>query len=407
MYFDFNDKSALLFLFFVHGLIFCVLLLIKGVRNDHKPSLWLSFFTALSVLYIMPFMLGYANWYSRNPYRDILFYIPFQQLLLIPPVIYFYLNSLLDSSFRFGRGHSIHFLPGLLYLIYSLVIFITDKIILQEYFFYEDGRDKDFLFEYQALGFISLLFYLLMSLRLYKRYRAITFNSFSHAESLSFRWAKHFLTALLVLVILRGLFFILNPEWDAFGRKFWYYFLFGSVLYYVSVAGYMSSIRSLTALGSMGRWEEEVPSTELRVSEKKSSGAEIPLPEDLELWKQRIERLIVEQRYFENPELSVFDLAQQLDTYPKKISQTINLAFEMNFNDYINRFRVEAVIEKIESKKDQNLTLLGIALDCGFNSKSTFNRAFKRYTGVSPKEYFGKMEKKEVSNQDLERGKQT
>lgn len=125
-------------------------------------------------------------------------------------MIYFYLNSLLDSSFRFGRNHSIHFLPGLLYLIYSLVIFITDKIILQEYFFYEDGRDKDFLFEYQALGFISLMFYLLMSLRLYKRYRAITFNSFSHAESLSFRWAKHFLIALLVLVILRGLFFILN-----------------------------------------------------------------------------------------------------------------------------------------------------------------------------------------------------
>lgn len=116
---------------------------------------------------------------------------------------------------------------------------------------------------------------------------------------------------------------------------------------------------------------------------KKSSGAEIPLPEDLKLWKQRIERLILEKRYFENPEISVFDLSQQLHTYPKKISQTINLAFEMNFNDYINQFRVEAVIEKIESKKDQSLTLLGITLDCGFNSKSTFNRAFKRYTGVS------------------------
>ncbi|WP_297337877.1 helix-turn-helix domain-containing protein [Algoriphagus sp.] len=364
----------------------------------------MSFFIALSILYITPFMLGYANWYARNPYRDILFYIPFQQLLLIPPVIYFYLSSLLDSTFKFRKDHYLHFLPAMVYLIYSLIIFITDKIILQESFFYEDGRDKDFLFEYQAAGFISLLIYLVLSLKIYKRYRAITFNSFSHAESLSFRWAKHFLTALLVLVILRGLFFILNLEWDAFGKKFWYYFLFGSVLYYVSVAGYLSSIRSLTAFEKNDRSKGDLPLVELRVPEDNSNVADDSLvPEDLGFWKQKIEKLIVEEGYFQNPELSVFELAQQLNTHPKKISQTINLAFEMNFNDYINQFRVKAIIEKIESKKDLNLTLLGIALKSGFNSKSTFNRAFKRYTGVSPKEYFGRNEEKEVSNQDLKR----
>ncbi|WP_111672774.1 AraC family transcriptional regulator [Algoriphagus litoralis] len=392
MFFSFNDKSSLLFLFFVHGLIFFVLLLIKGLRDDHKPSLWLGMFTILSVLYIMPFMLGYANWYSRNPYRDILFYVPFQQLLILPPVIYFYLNSLLDRDFRFIKIHYLHFLPGLVYLIYSLVVFLVDQVILQEYFFYEDGRDKDFLFEYQAAGFFSLLIYLVLSLRIYKKYQAVTFNSFSHADSLSFRWAKHFLIALLVLVILRGLFFILNPEWDAFGRKFWYYFLFGAVLYYVSMAGYMSSIRSLTALGGLDRLRDIGQDSELPASVEVPIETEVPLPDDLEFWKEKIEKLIVEERYFENPELSVFDLAQKLETYPKKISQTINLAFEMNFNDYINQFRVKAVIDKIEHKKDLNLTLLGIALECGFNSKSTFNRAFKRYTGANPKEYFGKKE---------------
>jgi AraC-like DNA-binding protein len=62
----------------------------------------------------------------------------------------------------------------------------------------------------------------------------------------------------------------------------------------------------------------------------------------------------------------------------------------MNFNDFVNKKRVHAVIEKLEAGKHTIHTLLGIAFECGFNSKSTFNRAFKRHTMLSPKEYIKK-----------------
>ena len=63
----------------------------------------------------------------------------------------------------------------------------------------------------------------------------------------------------------------------------------------------------------------------------------------------------------------------------------------MNFNDFINNYRVEDVKKAFDKGEHKKTTLLGIAFDCGFNSKATFNRAFKKNTGISPKEYLKKV----------------
>jgi AraC-like DNA-binding protein len=80
-------------------------------------------------------------------------------------------------------------------------------------------------------------------------------------------------------------------------------------------------------------------------------------------------------------------VAKQLNTNPSIISKVINQGFQLNFNDFINTYRIKAVKEKLHAGEQKTQTLLGIAFDCGFNSKATFNRAFKKETGVSPKEW--------------------
>ena len=62
----------------------------------------------------------------------------------------------------------------------------------------------------------------------------------------------------------------------------------------------------------------------------------------------------------------------------------------LNFNDFVNEKRVASVIQMMEKGEHANLNLLGIGLDCGFNSKATFNRAFKKYTGLTPNQYIAK-----------------
>lgn len=403
MLFSFSLKSSILLIFFFHGIVFSTLLLIKSVQTENKPSLWLSLFTLLGSFYIAPFMLGYAGWYSQQPYRNILFYVPFQQLFLLPPVLYFYFKNLLDKSFQFSTKDYIHFIPATIYLIYSIAIFITDKVFLNEYYFYADGKDKDFSYWYQIAGLFSLIYYLIESLKTYYKYKTITYNVVSFADSVMFKWAKRFLIAFLLLIAIRIVFFIVNPEWDEFGKKFWYYVCFSILFYYMSISGYTNSILSVTSfkdspVNSDAELKFEIDNnieTELPLTspdnEKLEEKNEIP---DLDTWKEKIENLMVVDKMYENPELVISDLSNILGTHSKKVSQVINQGFNMNFNDFVNHYRINAFLQKVQEGEHNIQTFLSLAFECGFNSKSTFNRAFKRATSLNPKEYIEKKHKK-------------
>ena len=104
-------------------------------------------------------------------------------------------------------------------------------------------------------------------------------------------------------------------------------------------------------------------------------------------WKPKILSLLQNEKVYEDPELSLTQMAKQLKTNPSILSKTINQGFQLNFNDFINNYRIDAVKEKLKAGEQKTQTLLGIAYDCGFNSKATFNRAFKKVTGTSPKEW--------------------
>ncbi len=402
MLFDFTPKSSVLLIFFVHGIVFSVLLLGKGIRNRDKAAVWLSVFLVLCSMYIAPFMLGYAGWYAADFYRDVMFFIPFQQLFLVGPVIFFYTQSLLNKSFELSKKDFIHFVPAIGYLIYSAVIFVADKLILSEYYFYADGRDKDLAFWYQMSGLVSMGFYLILSLRFYSVYKKITYQVVSFAETILFGWIQRFLIAFLIILLLRVVFFILNPEWGAFGSKFWYYLCFSILFYYISISGYSNSLRAIIAFqpsslfgyDSTYRWEETGESEKSETAVEELAEKEPVEIADIENWKRKVEQKIKIEKAYENPELTLSNLSESMEINPKKLSQIINQGFKMNFNDFVNFYRTEAVIEKFQSGEHDLQNLLKIAFDCGFNSKSTFNRAFKKQTLLTPKDYLKKYHRK-------------
>ena len=88
-----------------------------------------------------------------------------------------------------------------------------------------------------------------------------------------------------------------------------------------------------------------------------------------------------------NPDLNLSDLANFLDMNRAQLSQIINSGFQKNFNDFINEYRVNTFKEKLNLGEHEQLSLLGIAFDSGFNSEATFNRVFKKITQTSPSEY--------------------
>ncbi|NRA91384.1 MAG: AraC family transcriptional regulator [Psychroserpens sp.] len=332
---------------------------------QNKASKWLSLLLFLWSMYLIPYMLGYAGWYEGGIKRQIMFFVPFMQVLLIGPVVYFYTKSLLNPGFNISRKDWIHFIPFVLYSIYSLIVFITDILVLDEYYFYADNKDKDLSDWYQAVGLVSMVFYLVLSLRDYANYKRLIFEKVSYADNILFSWIKNFMIAFLGLLILRVLFFIINPEWGNFGNQFWYYLAFSFVFYYISFNGYAHAVKTSTLIDS-----ENVQATIFEEKENTNEKSQ-HLETEILKWKPKLEALISEDQLYKNSRLNLSDVAKELKTTPKMISAVVNSGFNMNFNDFINHYRVEAVIDQLKNGEQNTKTLLGIALDCGFNSKAT------------------------------------
>lgn len=396
MHFHFSFYSAILLIFFSQGLAFSFLLLKKSIPHNDRPNKLLSLFVFLCTIYLLPWMLGFAGWYSLQPYRDIMFYVPFQQLLFIGPVIYFYTQCFLNPSFTFSKKKWIHLLPGILYLAYRLIVFTTDKIILNEYYFYANGRDKNLDNWYQIIGFISMLFYFLLSLRYYAIYKKVIYNTLSFADKWQFSWIKKYLLAFLLMQVFWLLFFLFYPNWGNFKEKWWYYISFSFLLYYIGITGYSNNLQSFVSF-KMGAkngddaylLEEDVISTEtsIYINEEDQENTEVALTPQVEMWKQKIETLILEEQLYQNPQLTLLHVAQKLDTNQTLVSKMVNQGFKKNFNDLINEYRVDAVMALLKKGEHRKQTLFGISIDCGFNSKTSFNRSFKKHTGMSPKAY--------------------
>jgi AraC-like DNA-binding protein len=403
MHFEFGVYSSLLLIFFVHGFVYSILLYRRSLENNAPSDRWLSLFLLLGSLYIAPWMLGFAGWYDNQPYRDILFYVPFQQLLFLGPVFFFYMQSVLNPGFTFGRREWLHLLPGFLYLLFCCIVFATDKLILHRYYFLSNQEDPDFDLWYQVAGFVSMLFYFLISLRYYRLYRLLIVQVISYAELVTFRWVKRFLVAFLVMLLLRLVFHLaaLIPSFrnlDYVG-PWWEYFSFAIVLYYVAIAGYSNNVVTkvpfhLNILGEKKiRLISAYQTTTEDVAFELIDGIASPdaatpsdaiFPDEL---KSSILDLMQTSRLYEDPELSLTHMASQLATNPSVLSKAINRGFSKNFNDFVNEYRIEAVKDKLRSGEQKSQTLLGIAYDCGFNSKATFNRAFKKSTGMNPKDW--------------------
>jgi AraC-like DNA-binding protein len=106
--------------------------------------------------------------------------------------------------------------------------------------------------------------------------------------------------------------------------------------------------------------------------------------------KEHIHKALSEKKIYLDPDLSLASFAKQIGTSPAMLSAAINTLYEKNFRNLINEYRVEEVKQKLTEPAYAHLSILGIALDSGFNSEASFYRIFKSSTSLSPKEYIEK-----------------
>ena len=271
----------------------------------------------------------------------------------------------------------IHFIPALLYLIYSLFIAVGDIFIWESYHFYSDEMDKDFKPWYQILGLSAMVIYALLCLKEYKKYKARIFQTLSYADSLTLRWLQGFLLSLIILILFRALFILVFPSIGDWGFKWWYYLLFGSLSYYIGFSGYTHSIQQ----NELSKYPSSTP-----LMEDEPSSASLSMPEQQERFVH-LQQLMEKHSYYQDPKLNLYQLAQYAGTNTAILSRIINQEGKVNFNDFVNAYRIKAVKRALQTEQNSIMTIEGLALEAGFNSKSTFLRAFKKSEGMTPSQY--------------------
>jgi AraC-like DNA-binding protein len=181
--------------------------------------------------------------------------------------------------------------------------------------------------------------------------------------------------------------FVLDAIFDLdFYQDWWWNLALVGVVFYVGLTGYTQKQYPHISFYANTRIENS------RIHSDQSFSKSVKTALDVEKSElaNKIIYLMENERLFLQPELSLNELAQHLQTNSVQLSATINQMFNKNFNDFINGLRIEEFIKKYNQDVNKRYTLLSLALDSGFNSKATFNRAFKNIKGSSPNDFFKK-----------------
>jgi AraC-like DNA-binding protein len=322
--------------------------------------LFLSYVYMTEDIYSFPFLLG----------------IELPLPLLHGVFLYFYVSSLTKQFPEKRKVLILHFVPAsvmYLYLITFIILPADQKI--QVYRNHGAGYELFNILRWYAIA-LSGIFYVTWSAVLLKKHRNNIRDQFSDLEKVNLQWLQ------ILTFGLGGIWFLViffRNEMLVMAGMVIFIFLIG--FFGVRQADIFTP-NQLPADGN----------------EQKKKYPKSGLTEEVsgEL-HQELKRLMTEDDLYKKSELSINDLSSKLGVHPNYLSQIINQKEKKNFYDFVNTYRIEEFKRLIAIPKNQQFTLLSLAYDCGFSSKSSFNRYFKRATGQTPSQYSTTLTRNQIS----------
>ena len=339
----------------------------------------LIFLYSLSLLFMIVNDLGYAV-KMEELYMAFLA-IPF----VIGPLHYFFALYLIRPRQRLRVSDFLHFLPSLFVLI-GLPTFAC--LSPQPFAANADALGgtvpKYFIF-FNWTIYIHAVTYSIVSLRKLRQHARKIKDVFSSVEKVQLNWLLNVTYLVLVVTTVFGIENLLM----SFGINATNYYTASSVMVavYVYTLGYMGLLRMDVFLDPRVSVSiQNVPTLKSAEGRQKYQKSGLS-PEKAKAYLDFIVTVMESKKPFHDNGLTLNQLAEMVDMTPHNLSEVLNTQLGQNFFDFINSYRVEEVKAALVEPDKQHLTLLAIAFDAGFNSKTAFNTIFKKYTGKTPSEY--------------------
>ncbi|NME72394.1 helix-turn-helix domain-containing protein [Flammeovirga aprica] len=368
---NFNIFNFLSIMGAVQGVIFS-LVLIFFPKGRKSSNYLLSALIACIAITMGRHVLLDMHILQRHPLLES---VPLTYLLMIGPLLYLYTKSVCAPSYIFDSNSIKHLLPSFIFLI-ARIFNMLDQFYFEVGIFemLNDNEKPEVI-----LGVISMSIYAFMTFRIINAEEEI-----SDADVMNRIWMKKIIYGWAIGWVLFATLSFIDLMFYDFERPYSdYYVLFlylAFVIYWLGLKGFYERVTHFT--------KESLVVEKEKISTIKST--------NLQSEMETLQKVMKENKPYLNPELNLEKLSEEVGFSPKKVSVILNQGFEKSFYHFINTYRVEEFKNRISQSENQNLNLLTVAYDSGFNSKSTFNYIFKKETGVTPLQYKKKMNIKAV-----------
>jgi AraC-like DNA-binding protein len=360
------------------AIFFTALLFQKRPRTLHDNILitWL--------IYLGVYIGVYAIYSHELFIHFHLLSISLLSLLMLPgPFLYCYILILVTDRRHILKRDLLHLAPFIAFNLYLLGAFLssglTDKLNIE---MIGPGYDAPRMFIFfLIMTALSGPVYFLLTIGLFRKLDINIFNNFSNSADIDLHWIRRLVlvfgivwTALISVTVIHHVFHMFSMAFCTDG-------LFLSLSVFAVLIGYFGRKQKIVYSA-----EDIIDAGNKAKIQPKYSGSRLSETESAQI-AQQITKHIKSSKTYLNPDLTLSQLAAETNISKHILSQVINERLKLNFFDFINQYRVEEFKKRIVSSEYQNFSLLGIAFDCGFNSKSAFNRIFKKTTGLTPSQF--------------------
>jgi len=356
-------------------------LFVRYYKKRQVSDLLLGALLTILCYHRTTYIIGFMDWYDTFQNTKINYWlIAFE--FSVGPLLYLYVKSVTTSGFKLIRIHIYHFVPQIIYILYKFWLISYDA---SQPGFAEtqngvmmESVDVQYVSPFYSLFTnVQMVLYLGFTVQIFVKYRTKIKQFYSNTFKLELNWLASFLAIYILLYIYNILQTVINisifeMSWI---QRWWFHFVSCLAIIYIGVKGYFTKTEKLTdlefnnvtALSPVINRSHELPSYENEI--------------------KKLNEYIENKKPYLNPEMSLKLMANGLNLSSSQLSEIINNGFGVNFNDFINKYRVEEMKRSLHNGDHKSLSLVAVAFDCGFNSKATFNRVFKKLVGMSPTEY--------------------
>jgi len=311
---------------------------------------------------------------------------------IVGPLFYFYFRSLIAKAENFKTADLLHFLPLVICLLVMSPFYVSggdEKLAL----IHGDGVSKVPYYQFMSLLYLYTLqtvVYIVLASRMLRAYEKFFKQQLADTIIVSIEWLR---TLILILIIFLAIDFIVGTtmmitEVENDNYSYGSVIVIASFIYFIAYNLILNPGRifpAVTYTNSNQISEAKYQSSVLEKNEIINIGMNLTL-------------VMEKEKPFLNEELRLPDLADIIAVSPHQLSQVINQSFNQNFYNFVNQHRVKEVQERLADPKYEKNTILGIALEAGFNSSASFYRVFKQHTGQTPSQY---LKNNKISSLDI------